>query len=344
MSSFSIFDFRFWSTTSERTKVFCLTLCAIVFALGVCAQAQQPTKIARIGYISGAGDASNPGPYVEALRQGLRDLGYVEEKNFVIEYRGAGGKSERYPGLVNELVQLKVDVLIVPTLPSVLIAKQATKTIPIVMVSNRDPVEAGVVDSLARPGGNITGLATLSQDLSGKRLELLAEVVPKLIRVGILANPGQASAISLKEYETASRALRLQLYTMELDRQKPNIEVAFQSALKARVSAMITITASNLFRHQKQIADLAIKNRLPSIFEGSTWVESGGLMSYSTDDLAVYRRAATYVDKILKGAKPADLPVEQPQKFELIINLKAAKQIGLTIPPNVLARADRVIR
>jgi putative tryptophan/tyrosine transport system substrate-binding protein len=322
-----------------------LILCAVMLlAVAVIAEAQQPAKIARIGYISGPGDPSNPGPYVEALRQGLRDLGYIEGKNFVIEYRGAGGKSERYPSLVNELLQLKVDLLVVPTLPAVLTAKQATKTIPIVMVSNRDPVATGVVDSLARPGGNITGLATLSQDLSGKRLELLTEVFPRLMRVGILASPGQPATISFKEYEIAARALKLQLHTMEVDRQEPDLTGAFQSALKAGATAVITITGSLLFRHQKQIAELAIKNRLPSMFEGSTWVESGGLMSYSTDDLAVYRRVATYVDKILKGTKPADLPVEQPTKFEFVINLKTAKQIGLTIPPNVLARADKVIK
>jgi putative ABC transport system substrate-binding protein len=324
--------------TSIRCAVMLLAIVGI-------AEAQHPAKIARIGYISGPGDASNPGPYVEALRQGMRDLGYIESKNFVIEYRGAGGKTDRYSSLVDELVQLRVNVLVVPTLPAILTAKQATKTIPIVMVSNRDPVAAGVVDSLARPGGNVTGLASLSTDLSGKRLELLMEVVPKLLRVGILlAEPGQSTIISLKQYEAAARALKLQLHTMEVDREKPDIEAAFQPALKAGVSAMTTITGSLLFRYQKQITELAIKNRLPSMFEGSTWVESGGLISYSTDDLALYRRAATYVDKILKGAKPADLPVEQPMKFEFVVNLKTAKQIGVTIPPNVLARADRIVR
>jgi len=329
----------------KKAAVLSILFILLLLAVSVIAEAQEAKKMPRIGYISGPGDASNPGPYVEALRQGLRDLGYIEGKNFVIEYRGAGGKTERYPSLVDELVKLKVDVLVVPTLPAVLAAKQATKTIPIVMVSNRDPVATGVVDSLARPGGNITGLATLSTDLSGKRLELLMEVVPKLMRVGILlAEPGQSTIISLKQYEAAARALKLQLHTMEVDREQPDIEAAFQPALKARVSAITTITGSLLFRYQKQITELAIKNRLPSMFEGSTWVESGGLISYSTDDLALYRRAATYVDKILKGAKPADLPVEQPMKFEFVVNLKTAKQIGVSIPPNVLARADKVIK
>jgi ABC-type uncharacterized transport system substrate-binding protein len=322
-----------------------IALIIALLAAATMADAQQPKKVPRIGYISGTGSALNPGPYVESLREGLRALGYSETKDFVIEFRGAEGKTDRYPALVNELVQLKVDVLVVPTLPSILLAKQATNTIPIVMVSNRDPIAAGIVESLARPGGNITGLATLSQDLSGKRLELLAETVPKLMRVGIIHDPtSRATAISFKEYEVAAHALKVQVYPLKVQRQNLDLESAFQSAINGRVGAVMTITGSQLFRHQKQIANLAIQKRLPSLFEGSTWVESGGLISYSTDDLAVYRRAATYVDKILKGAKPADLPVEQPTKFELVVNLKAAKQIGLTIPPNVLAKADRVIR
>jgi putative ABC transport system substrate-binding protein len=307
--------------------------------------AQQATKMPRIGYISGTGSASDPGPYVEALRQGLRDLGYVEGKSFVIEYRGAEGDPKRYPSLVNELVELKVDVLVVPTLPAILAARQATKTIPIVMVTNADPVAAKLVDSLARPGGNITGLSTLAQDLSGKRLELLMEVVPRLSRVGVLRNPDeQTAAIAFKEYETAARALKIQVQSLDVRGPNPDLEGAFQTAAKGRANALITVTTAALFLRQKRIAELAIKNRLPSMYQGSTWVESGGLMSYSTDDLAIYRRAATYVDKILKGTKPADLPVEQPTKFEFVINLKTAKQIGLTIPQSVLFRADRVLK
>ena len=317
----------------------------MLFAVGTIAGAQEPKKIPRIGYISGTGNQMNQGPYVEALRGGLRNLGYVEGKNFVIEYRGAGGKTELYSTLVNELVQLKVDVLVVPTLPSILAAKQATKTIPVVMVSNRDPVETGIVESLARPGGNITGLATLSQDLSGKRLEFLREVVPKLMRVGIIPKPrGPATTISFEEYTAAAHALKLQLHTMEVDPQKSDLEAAFQSASTAGVKAVITITTSSLFVRRKEMAELAIRSRMASMFEGSAWVDSGGLMSYATDDLAVYRRAATYVDRILKGAKPADLPVEQPTKFEFVINLKTAKQIGVTIPQWVLVKADRVIK
>ena len=295
--------------------------------------------------MSGTGNASDQGPYVEALRQGLRDLGNTEGKNIAIEYRGAEGKSDRYSSLINELVQLKVDVLVVPTLPAILAARQATKTIPIVMVTNADPVVTGLVESLARPGGNITGLSTLTQDLSGKRLELLTDVVPRLSRVGVLRDvDSQTSAIAFIEYEAAARALKVQLQSLEVRGPNPNLEGAFQAAVKGRNNAIITITNSNLFLQQKRIVDLAIMNRLPSMYQGTTWVESGGLMSYSTDDLAVYRRAATYVDKILKGTKPADLPVEQPMKFEFVINLKTAKQIGLTIPQTVLIRADKVIK
>jgi putative ABC transport system substrate-binding protein len=328
-----------------RNKTLYLALCALLFALYVPAGAQQAGKIPRIGYVSGTGSTSNPGPYVEALRQGLRDLGYVEGKSFVIEYRGAEGNPKRYPSLVNELVELKVDVLVVPTLPAILAARQATKTIPIVMVTNTEPVGAGLVDSLARPGGNITGLSTLAQDLSGKRLELLMEVVPRLSRVAVLrVVDSQNSAIAFKEYEATARALKIQLQSIGVQGPNPDLESAFQGAVKGRNNAIITITNSNLLIQQKRIVALALTNRLPSMYQGSTWVESGGLMSYSTDDLAIYRRAATYVDKILKGTKPADLPVEQPTKFEFAINLKTAKALNLTIPPLVLFRADRVIK
>jgi putative tryptophan/tyrosine transport system substrate-binding protein len=320
-------------------------LAVLLFASFTLAEAQQPKKIPLIGYISGTGDASNQGAYVDALRQGLRQLGYVDGKNIAIEYRGAEGKLDRFQSLVNELVELKVDVLIVPVLPAILAAKQATKTIPIVMVTNRDPVATGIVDSLARPGGNITGLSTLSQDLSGKRLELLTETVPKLARVGVLQDiENQSTAIAFTEYQAAARALKVQMQSLEVRPPKPDLAVAIQTAVKAHANALITITTSLLFRYQKQITDLMAKNRLPSMFEGSTWVESGGLMSYAAEDLEIYRRAATYVDKILKGTNPADLPIEQPTKFELVINLKTAKQIGLTIPQRVLGRANRVIK
>ena len=309
------------------------------------AQAQQPKKVPQIGFVSGAGDPSNPGPAVESFRQGLRDRGYIEGKNILVEYRYAEGGRERIPSLVSELVQLKVDVLVLVTLPSVRAAKEATKTIPIVMVLAVDPVASGFVDSLARPGGNITGLATLQRELGGKRLELLKEVVPGMLRVGVLRDanaPG--SAMGFKEYETAARALKIELQSLEVRGPEPDLEGAFRAAVKRRAGALVTIRNPLLRRYTKRIAELTIKHRLPAIYEGSESVDAGGLMSYAVNDAENFKRAATYVDKILKGANPADLPVERPMKFELVFNLKTAKQIGLTIPPNVLARADRVIR
>ena len=306
---------------------------------------QKPPKLSRIGYVSGTGDPSNPGPYVEALRQGLRDLGYIDGKNIVIEYRGAEGKLDRVPSIVNELVQLEVDVLVLPIRSAILAAKHATKTIPIVIVSGGDPVATGLIDSLARPGGNITGVSTLSRELIGKRLELLTELIPKLSRVGVLLNQDEKDAPdSLKEHEAAARALKIQVQSLKVSGQNPDIEGAFRAAAKGRVNALITVTSAPLFLQRKRIADLAIKNRLPSMYQGRDWIEAGGLMSYSTNDLEAFRRAAYYVDKILKGTKPADLPVEQPTKFELVINLRTAKALGLTIPPLVLMRTDKVIK
>jgi putative ABC transport system substrate-binding protein len=323
-----------------------LLLLGLVLANIHLAEAQQSTKIPRIGYVSGTGDASNQGPYVEALRQGLKELGYVQGKNFKIEYRGAEGKAERVvESLVAELVQLNVDVLVVPILSAILAAKKATKTIPIVMVAGVDSVETGIVNSLARPGGNITGLNTLSRDLSGKRIQLLSEVVPQLSKIGVLRDgDSRNTANRIQEYESSGRALKISVQSLAVRGSNPDIEGVIQNASKGRANALITITNGNLIRHQKRIADVATENRLPSIFEGHTWVEQGGLMSYSANDLAAFRRAAFYVDRILKGAKPGDLPVEQPTKFELVINLKTAKQMGLAIPQNVLARADRVIK
>ena len=326
----------------------------MLFAVHVSAEAQQPKKIPRIGYVSGSGDANNPGPFVEAFRQGLRDLGYVEGKNILVEFRFAEGQLERLPSLVAELVQLKVDVVVAAPLSAIRAAKQATKTIPIVMVTTQDPVATGLVDSLARPGGNVTGLTRLTRELRGKRLELLKEVAPRISRVGVLVEKGmiaeaerigaQARTLVFKDYETAASALKIQLQSLEVRGPNPDFEGTFQGAAKARVSALITVNTSLLNRYPKRIADLAIKNRLPSMYEGSDFVEAGGLMSYASNDTENYKRAATYVDKILKGSKPADLPVEQPTKFELVINLKTSKQIGLTIPQSVLYRADKVIR
>ena len=240
---------------------------------------------------------------------------------------------------------LKVDVLVSGTVPAILAAKQATKTTPIVMVFNADPVETGIVDSLARPGGNVTGLTRLTRELGGKRLELLKDVVPRISRVGVLWDADEASAaIGFKEYQTAARALKLQLQSMEVRGPKPDLEGAFRDAAKEHASAIIAIRNGLLNLHLERIGDLAIKNRMPSMYEGSDFVQAGGLMSYSANDADLFRRAAYYVDRILKGTKPADLPVEQPTKFELVINLKTAKQIGLTIPQAVLYRADKVIR
>jgi putative tryptophan/tyrosine transport system substrate-binding protein len=310
------------------------------------AEPQQPTKMPRIGYVSGTGNSTDQGPYVEALRQGLRDLGHVEGRSFAIEFRGAEGKLDRIQGIINDLVKLKVDVLVVPIRAAIFSAREATNTIPIVMIAGTDPVADGLVNSLARPGGNITGLSTLTLDLGGKRFELLAEVLPQLSRVGVLNKSDEPSAAAgvFEQYRTAANALKIQIQSLEVRGQNPDLEDAFRTAVKGRVNAMITITSAPLFLQRKRIADLAITHRLPTLYQGSAWVEAGGLMSYSINEIEAFRYAATYVDKILKGANPADLPIEQPTKFEFVINLRTAKQIGLTIPPNVLARADRVIR
>jgi putative ABC transport system substrate-binding protein len=326
---------------SMSKKIIYFALSAVLFALSHPAEAQQTGKVPRIGYVSETADPSVSSTNLDAFRQGLRELGYIEGKNILVEYRYMGGIPDRSPILVADLVQLKVDVL-VSTVPSAIsAAKQATETIPIVMVTSQDPVTAGIVDSLTRPGGNITGPTRLTRQLSGKRLELFKEVVPTISRVGVLL---VASPTSTSNYDATARALKIPLQALEVQRPNPDLEGAFETAAKDRVSALITITNTALVPYAKKIADLAIKYRLPSMYERSEYVDAGGLVSYSANDAESYRRAAWYVDKILKGAKPADLPVEQPTKFELIINLKTAKQIGLTIPPNVLARADKVIR
>ena len=326
-------------------KIFILALGIVLFALCWSAEAQQRAQVPHIGFLSGSGDPSNPGPAVEAFRQGLRDSGYTEGKNILVEYRYAEGRRDRVSSLVTELVQLKVDALVLLTLPSVRAAKEVTQAIPIVMVLAVDPVDNGIVDSLARPGRNITGLATLQRELSRKRLELLKEAVPSMSRIAILTDadaPG--SAIGFKEYEAAAYSLKVQVQSLEVRGPEPDLDGAFQAAAKGRASAFITIRNPLIRRFTRRITELAIKNRLPSLYEGSESVEAGGLMSYGVNDADQWRRAALYVDKILKGTKPADLPIQQPKKFELVINLKTAKQIGVTIPPNVLARADRVIK
>jgi putative tryptophan/tyrosine transport system substrate-binding protein len=326
-------------------KITVLTLSIMLFALCSFAEAQRSAKIPRIGYVSAAGDASNPSLPVQAFRQGLRDLGYIEGQNILVEYRYLEGKRDRIQSVVAELVQLKVDVIVPEAPPVIRAAKQATKTIPIVIVTTQDPVAAGYVDSLARPGGNITGLTRLTRDLSGKRLELLKEVVPGMSRVGLLLVAGpDVPGNALKEYEPAARALKIQLESLKIQARNPDLEGAFREAVRGRVSAVIMPSNFVLIPHLKKITDLATKNRLALMHERSSDVEAGGLMSYGTDDSDSYRRAAVYVDKILKGAKPADLPVEQPTKFEFAINLKTAKALNLTIPQSVLFRADRVIK
>jgi ABC-type uncharacterized transport system substrate-binding protein len=326
-----------------KKKITGLTIGAMLFVLCSSAQAQQAGKIPRIGYLSGT-SASVNSARIEAFRQGLRELGYVEGKNIVIEWRYAEGKLDHLPSLAAELVRLKVDLIVASAPPPTRSAKQATATIPIVMAYDDDPVGNSFVTSLARPGGNITGLSTLTPETSGKQLELLKEIVPKLSRVAILGNatrPGSRQV--LKEINLAAGAFAVQLQYLEIGEPK-DIEIAFRAASKERADAVLVMQTPVLISERRQVADLAVKNRLPGIYGRPEYVEDGGLMSYGTSFTDLSHRAATYVDKILKGAKPGDLPVEQPKKFELIINLKAAKQIGLTIPANVLARADRVIR
>jgi putative ABC transport system substrate-binding protein len=303
----------------------------------------QPAKIPRIGYLS-AGTLSSSSANVEAFRQGLRELGYTEGKNIIIEWRSAEGKLDRLPKLAAELVGLKVDVIFAAAAPSIKAASLATRTIPIVFEMLADPVSAGFVSSLAKPGGNLTGLAGLAPELSGKRLELLKEILPRLKRVTILGNPSNPNFRSvLKETESAASALGLQLQVLQV-KESVNLPSAFAAMNKARAEALSVIPDPLLVSEQKRIIDLAAKGRLPAIYGTSLSVDAGGLISYAPSPSEMFKRAATYVDKILKGSKPADLPVEQPIKFEFIVNLKAAKQIGLTIPPNVLVRADRVIR
>jgi putative ABC transport system substrate-binding protein len=315
-----------------------------VFLITGSARAQQPAKIPRIGYLTSFG--APPKRQIDAFVQGLRDLGYVEGQNILIEYRYPKGNLEGNPDFVAELVQRKVDVLVAVDPAAIRSAKQATRTIPIVIVTNQDPVATGLVDSLARPGGNVTGVTRLTRELSGKRLELLTEVLPRVTRVGVLwvrpTTLGTGNAF--ENYVAAARAFKIQLESLQVTRPNPDLEGAFQIAVKRVARAFIAVNHAVLSPHVKRIADLAIKNRLPLLAEVSSAVEAGALLSYGTSDTDHYRRAAVYVDKILKGAKPADLPVEQPTKFEFVINLKTAKQIGVNIPQSVLFRADKVIK
>jgi putative ABC transport system substrate-binding protein len=324
-------------------KLTVFTLCAMLFALCFAAEAQQPARIPRIGFLI-ASSPSTIAPRMDAFLQGLRELGYIEGKNIVIERRHAEGKQERLPGFAAELVSLKVDLIVTSGPTATRPAKEATSTIPIVMTFDDDPVGSGFVASLARPGGNVTGLSTLSPEISGKQLELLKESVPKLGRVAVIGtSTRQGTAQALKEMELAAGAFGVKLLYLDIQNPK-ELESVFRAASKARAEAVLVLQSPILVSQRAQIAALALKNRLPAISPRREFVEDGGLMSYGVSISDLDRRAATYVDKILKGVKPADLPVEQPTKFEFVINLKTAKQIGLTIPPNVLARAGKVIK
>ena len=327
----------------KNMKIKVILWAVTILLLTATAEAQQSTKVVPIGYLTGESLSANAAR-TESFRQGLRELGYMEGKNIVIEWRYAEGKLNRLPELAAELVRLKVNVIVTGAPAANRAAKAATSTIPIVMTNDPDPVANGFVASLARPGGNITGLSTFAPELGGKRLEILREVVPKLTRVTVLGtstNPGYAQVIS--EIELAAKAFGVKLQYLDVLDSK-GVETAFRAASKGRTDGVLTLNSPILASQRMQIVEFAGKNRLPAIYHSSEYIESGGLMFYGVNLRDLNRRAATYVDKILSGAKPTDLPVERPIKFEFIANLKAAKQIGLTIPPNVLARADRVIK
>jgi putative ABC transport system substrate-binding protein len=322
-------------------KLFGFTFCALLFAVGSVVEPQQP-KISRIGFLT---LISKPDPLELSFLQSLRDLGYREGQNITIEYRRAAGKVETLPQLANELVRQKPDVIVVRSTPVVQAAKNATSTIPLVMIGVGDPVRSGFVSNLARPGGNITGFSNIQPELAGKRLDLLTEINPKISRLAFLAyNPDPLHEIFIKDAQEAAEKVRIQIHPVII-RQVEEIESALSTINKQRADAVIVqpLFISNLGQGKK-IADLAVRNRLPTVSDFDGFAETGGLLFYGPDQKPMFQRAAAYVDKILKGVKPADLPVEQPTKFKLVVNLKTAKQIGITIPPNVLARADRVIK
>jgi putative tryptophan/tyrosine transport system substrate-binding protein len=331
---------------SKQAGMYIKSVVALLVGLALAsiqsAEAQQPKKAPRIGVLA-AGSPSSAAHQHDAFRQGLRDLGYIEEQNIIVEYRFAEGKIDRFPDLAAEMVHLKVNIIVVGGTRLTSAAKQATNTIPIVVGSAGDLIGEGVVDSLARPGGNVTGSTNISPDVSGKRLELLKEVLPRASRVAVLWEHSPGSLNELRETETAARALGVKLQSQQI-RSANDFDSAYSAMTGERADALIIIQGSLTLFHRTQLLELAVKNRMASICEGLAWANDGCLMSYGPDLSYQWRRAAIFVDKILKGTKPADLPVEQPMKFELIINLKTAKQIGLTIPQSVLYRADRVIK
>jgi len=327
-----------------RKTVISFALTALFSALCASAQAQQPAKVFRIGFLDNS-TAAGITVFLEAFRRELSKLGWIEGKNITIEYRFAEQKLERLPELAADLVRLKVDLIVVTGAPPALAAKKATTTIPVVMVTAGDPVGAGLVASLARPGGNVTGLSSLGPELNTKRLEVLKDAVPKLARVGLLLEAASLTRdLQLKEIRPAAQALKLKLEEIDTQLDPKGLESAFQTAKQKQVNAIMTQVARSFFAERQRIVELAVKYRLPAIYFSKEFVDEGGLMSYGVDYVDLFRRAAVYVDKILKGAKPADLPVQQATTFEFVINLKAAKQIGLTLSPEFLSRANQVIK
>jgi putative ABC transport system substrate-binding protein len=329
-----------------KKKIAVLTLCAIVLALCFPAQAQQPKKIFRIGFLDNS-TASGSAVLMDAFRQELGKLGWIVGKNIAIEYRFAEQKNERLPELAADLVRLKIDLFVATSTPGALEAKRATTTIPIVMVSAGDPVAAGLVANLARPGGNVTGLSSLGTELNTKRLEILKDAVPRLARVGLLRPPAVnnlAGDLQLKELRAAALALKLKMEEIDAQPDPKGLEIAIQTAKQKQVNAIMTMATRPFFAERKRIVELAAKYRLPAIYPDKEFVDEGGLMSYGADYHDLYRRAAVYADKILRGAKPSNLPVQQATQFEFVINLKAAKQIGLTLSPEFLARANQVFK
>jgi putative ABC transport system substrate-binding protein len=328
-----------------KEKIAISVIITLVFFLFHLAEAQQPAKMPRIGLIYSSGTAQDPSPLFDAFRQGLQNLGYVEGKNILLEHRYGEGRLDRMPALLSDLVQEKVDVIVATNNVVISAAQKATKTIPIVIVTTVDPVAAGYVKSFAQPGGNITGIASLSRDISAKRIELLKELFPKLSRAGILwdaAGPGPA--IAFKEYEEAAQGFKFDLRSIEVRGPTPDLPGAFRIAKTARLDALIVVANPLINQHAKQVFELATKNHLPSITEERRYVNAGGLMSYGPNREDLYRRAAEHVVEILKGAKPGDLPVKLPSKFEIFINLKTAQQIGVVIPQHILVQADKVIK
>jgi len=329
-----------------KEKVAVSVIITLILASFCLAEAQHAAKTTpRVGFILSTGARGDPSSWFDAFQQGLRDLGYVEGKNILIERRYGEGRLDRMPGLVNDLVQQKVDAIVAPNNVAIRAAKEATKTIPIVMISSIDPVVAGYVESFAHPGGNITGLAWLIRDLSAKRVEFLKELLPKISRIGVLWDAdGPGPAIAVKEYEGAARGFKLVFHSLEIRGPNPDLAGAFRAAKKARADALVVVANPLMGQRAEEVFDLATKHRLPSITEEGRYVDAGGLMSYGPKLADLYRRAAEYVVEILKGAKPGDLPVKLPSKFEIFVNLKTAEQIGVAIPQHVLVQADRVIK